>query len=93
MTKKGPSEVGERLRRLRERAGISARELDKLAGTAVGLAAMLEKGTRDGSRTDTLVKYARALGATFEYLAMGIGKPPTAGAVSSAIALAKSRAA
>lgn len=91
MTKKGPSDIGMRLRQLRERSGLSARKLDELAGTAVGLASMIESGERRGRQMDTMRKYAAALGSTFEYLAWGIGKPPSVADVATAVRLAESR--
>lgn len=84
---------GSRLRRLRVIAGTSARELDRLAKTPVGLAAMLESGARSNVEVETALKYARALGCSLDWLILGSGKPPAAADVSSAIAAAKSRTA
>lgn len=83
--------IGGRLRLLRGYAGISARALDRVAKTPRGLASMLESGQRTAGSPETVLKYARALGCSYEFLILGLGKPPAAQAVSSAIAVAESR--
>ncbi len=54
--------IGERVRQLREAAGMSQYQLAKLAGVLGSSLSRIEKGERDPSWT-TVVKLARALGA------------------------------
>lgn len=70
------TDLGLRLRRLREATGLSARAFDEKAGVAIGLAAMLESGARRGIRVATAKKYAAACGCDWLWLLEGTGKPP-----------------
>ncbi len=71
------SELGERLKLLMERSGVSSmRAFDRKAGTPVSLAAMILSGTRDVIRADTAKKYAAAYGCDWVWLYDGTGKPP-----------------
>lgn len=70
------SELGLRLRRLRLSIGLTMRALDRKAGIAEGLAAMLESGSRSGIRIETARKYAAVLGCDWLWLYEGSGKPP-----------------
>ena len=68
---------GERLRRLRERAGLRQGKLAEIARAPQSLISMLERGVRDGDSVKgiTLLLMAQALGVSVEYLLTG--KRPT----------------
>jgi hypothetical protein len=71
------SELGERLKLLKERSGLkSLRAFDRKAGTPEGLAAMILSGSRDVIQADTAKKYAAAFGCDWVWLYDGTGKPP-----------------
>lgn len=53
-----------RLRKLRERAKLSQREVDKLAGYDAQTFAHYENGDRDNPSFQTLERFAKALNAT-----------------------------
>jgi transcriptional regulator with XRE-family HTH domain len=75
-----------RLRTAREIAGVSARELDRLAGLGEAHTSMIEAGDRVSIETNTAVKLCTALGASLDWLLRGQGKPPTSKEVRIAIA-------
>lgn len=84
--------VGSRLRVARERAGISARELDRLARSkSDGLAAKVEKGERPNIEASTAAEYARTLGVSLDWLINGIGAHPSARRIRSAVEAAKAQ--
>ena len=62
--------VGKRIRRLRERQGLSLRALATKAGVPTSSINAVEKGTRAGARLslETGKKLALALGVTLDYL-------------------------
>lgn len=70
------TELGARIQRLRLSTGCSAREFDKRAKVAVGLAAMLENGTRDAIQPQTAKRYAALVGCDWLWVYDGTGKPP-----------------
>lgn len=82
----------ERLRWARLAAGISARELDRLAGLAEGHTALLEAGKKNGLEMRTATKLVRALGVTLDWLVMGEGDVPTAERILSAVQSAQAAA-
>lgn len=79
-----------RLRSARKLAGISAKQLDRLAGLGAGHTNMIESGTRVDIEGGTLAKLCKALGVSLDWLLLGGGKAPTVNSVRSAIALASS---
>jgi transcriptional regulator with XRE-family HTH domain len=79
-----------RLRETRIRAGLGARELDRLAGRPEGQASLVEtRGTN--VRVETATAYADALGVTLDWLVDGRGPEPTADQIRSAVAAARAR--
>ena len=62
--------VGKRLRRLREKQGLTLRALAAKAGVATSSINAVEQGTRAGARLslETGKKLALALGVTLDYL-------------------------
>ncbi len=62
--------VGKRLRRLREKQGLTLRALAARAGVATSSINAVEQGTRAGARLslETGKKLALALGVTLDYL-------------------------
>lgn len=83
--------TGERLRLLREVAGISLRELDRLAGLCPGHSWLIETGKSPNPEVKTLCAQAVTLGSTVGYLAAGEGFGPTRDRVLSAIEAARVR--
>lgn len=79
----------DRLRALREKAGISARELDRLAGLREGHTWILEHRKDANPELKTLQALAGALGSSVGYLASEEGEPPTEEQVKAAVAQAK----
>ena len=59
---------GERLKRLRELAGLSQTELSRRSGMPRPLISMLESGKRSGLTAESARNLARALGVTIDYL-------------------------
>ena len=83
--------VGERLHWARSIAGISARELDRLAGKAQGHCAIIEARGQSSARGDTLRAYCAALGLPLGWLAFGEGDDPTDEQIHAAVAAARAR--
>jgi len=83
--------IGERLRTLRQLAGISARDLDRLAVRTEGHANLIETRPDSAVQTDVASDYARALGASLDYLIAGKGAAPTEAKVRVAVAKARAR--
>jgi transcriptional regulator with XRE-family HTH domain len=67
----------ERLQWAREHAGLSARDLDKLADLTPGHTASVEVGRRASPSADTVRALARALGISTDWLIDGTGKRPS----------------
>lgn len=70
------TDLGSRLRLLRNSVGLKARAFDRKAGVAEGLAAMVESGSRKGIRPETAKRYADAYGCDWLWIYDGSGKPP-----------------
>jgi transcriptional regulator with XRE-family HTH domain len=54
--------VGDRLRVVRKRRGLTQRQVARLAGVSLSLISKLEQGERQDTRTETLRRLAVALG-------------------------------
>lgn len=65
------TELGKRIRRLRESAGISARGLSAKAGTTHSVVSQIEAGLIRDPAGSILTAIAAALGTTAEYLTSG----------------------
>lgn len=70
------TDVGRRLRQLREWSELTARELDRLAGVAQGYAALIENGVRRNIGAETMAKYASVFGVTLDWMVLGRGRAP-----------------
>lgn len=81
--------LGDRLLYARSSAGISSRELDRLAGTVEGHASMIERGDRPRVEVDTADKLARALGLSLDWLVRGTGRKPARRRLVAAIRCAR----
>jgi transcriptional regulator with XRE-family HTH domain len=79
----------ERLRRARERAEISARELDRLAELAYGHTSLIETRHRPRPEMKTAVKLAGVLGLSLDWLLSGIGTEPTAKQIRASVERAR----
>jgi len=91
MTKRAQSnQVGERIQKLRERAELSARELCRLAAISEGHVALIESGHVRHVGGDTVLKIARVLGTSADWLLSGEGREPSDSAIRSAVAAARS---
>lgn len=75
----------ERLKELRVAAGLSCRELDRIAGTTIGYCWLLEHGGRRQTNGDILRKYASALGCTVDWMLTGAGKRPSDKSIRAAV--------
>jgi len=86
---KDPSDLGRRVAKLREAAGLSARELSLAIGASHGVIAQLEIGTIADLRSGLVLPLAKALGTTVEHLLTGEGPEPTPEEVQAAFAALK----
>ena len=78
---------------LREAAGISARELDRLASLGQGHSRLIEIGVRPNVEAETARKLAVALGVSLDWLIGGVGDPPTVTRIRRAVDAARDAAA
>jgi transcriptional regulator with XRE-family HTH domain len=62
-------DLGQRLKRVRERKGLSLRQLSELSGVERGLISKLERGQRPQVSVPVAMRLAKALGVTLDYLA------------------------
>lgn len=83
--------MGQRLRHLRVRAGLSLQELGRMAGLADGHVWMLENGKRENPKTKTLRQLGSVLGSSLDWLLDGNGEEPSQEAIDSAVAIARER--
>jgi transcriptional regulator with XRE-family HTH domain len=63
-----PTKFGERLKRLRERAGLTVYQLSARSGVPRASILGVERGTREGLSTESSARIARALGITIDRL-------------------------
>lgn len=77
--------IGDRLRQERQRANLSARELDGLAGLGAGHVSMIEGGRRTNITADTAFALSRVLGCSVGFLLAGEGDAPDAESVRAAV--------
>ena len=68
--------LGDRVRELRERAGISQRELDRLADLGEGHVGQIESGVKPNPTVRIAEKIAGALGCSLDWLVGGTGPAP-----------------
>ena len=78
-----------RLRQVRGLVGLSARELDRLAGLAEGHCSLIENGTRPHVEVRTAQSLARVLGVSLDWLIDGSGRTPSERAVRAAVESAR----
>lgn len=83
------SRVGERLRATRLLAGVSARELGRLARLQHSHVSLIESGAVANVRVDTLAALARALGCSLDWLVNGEGDAPSEATVRAAVDAAR----
>jgi transcriptional regulator with XRE-family HTH domain len=80
------SVIGQRVKLLRERAELSAREISERIGAGNSLVTQLELGTNENPTIDTVMKLAQVLGTTVRFLTHGEGRMPSAERIRSAFA-------
>lgn len=68
---------GDRVKRLRLRAGLTRYAVEDLAGLTHGHLWQIEEGGRKTVQADTAIRIAAVLGVTSEHLVIGDGPPPT----------------
>jgi len=73
-------------------AGISARELDRLAGKTEGHAAAVETKLHERAQLGTIADYAEVFGVSLDWLVAGEGHVPTEAEVRAAVSFAQQRA-
>lgn len=78
-----------RLRRARELAGISARELDRLARLTEGHTSLIESGERSNVEARTATALATTLGLSLDWLITGKGRDPIEADIRTAIERAR----
>jgi transcriptional regulator with XRE-family HTH domain len=91
MVERVTSGLAERLRQLRERAGLSQRALSSLAGLSPSEVRLLESRERMDPRARVLVSLARTLGVTTDFLLNGEGELPSPEALATALHAARER--
>ena len=79
-----PTQVGVRLKAIRQAAGISANALSLAAGASHTVVTQIETGAIVDPRARVLGAIAKALGCSIEYLLDGQGRPPSTRAVQAA---------
>lgn len=84
------STLASRLQTLREYSGMSARVLSELAGLRPSHFTLLESGERPHPSAETVVRIARILGTSVEWLVTGEGRAPTQREVYAATSAARS---
>jgi transcriptional regulator with XRE-family HTH domain len=77
--------IGDRLAFARTKGGISARELDRLAGKTEGHASLIEARRAADVLASNVAAYASVLGVTVEWLLTGEGDEPTEESVTAAV--------
>ncbi len=83
-----------RLRWVRqELAGISARELDRLARRTEGHASLIESRPNAGAEMGTVEAYASVFGLSLDWLVRGAGRAPSKATVVAAVEAARRAAA
>ncbi len=82
------SPLGQRVRALRRVAGLSARELDSLAGLTTGHSAQVESTLGDRVAARTAASLAHVLGVSVEFLLEG-GESPSDESVHAAVEAAR----
>lgn len=83
----------ERLKTTRELAGISQRELSRLASVSPSHVHGIESGRITNPTVDTLTKIASTLGVPIDFLLEGKGRHPTKKSVLEAIARSREQSA
>lgn len=73
-------------------AGLSGRQLDELAGLAVGHSSAIEGGRRANLESSTSTRVARVLGLSLDWLLAGVGDEPSRDAVLAAVERARASA-
>ena len=81
----------DRLKHCRELAGLSNRELDRLAQMTESHSSMLEKSERPNPKLSTLERICSVFGCSIDWLAKGEGQGPTDAEILSAVDAARSR--
>jgi len=83
------SNLAERLRHLRENAGLSAKALDVLADLTPGHTTLIETGRRADPSASTVEALASVLGVTLDWLVTGEGREPSERSVRAAVDAAR----
>lgn len=63
--------IGDNIRRMRERAGLSQQQLAERSGISKAQISRLETGTQDNPQIKTLIPLSTALGVSLEEIAYG----------------------
>lgn len=87
--KRPPYPAGDRIHEARVRGGITARELDRLAGITAGHTSLIESGYVRNVSAETAARIARVLGASLDWLLLGRGRAPSERIVKAAIEAAR----
>lgn len=77
--------IGKRVAFARGLSGLSRRSLSETCGLSGGLVGLIESGDRTDLATSTMLALSDTLGAKLEWLARGIGAPPTEAEVLAAV--------
>jgi transcriptional regulator with XRE-family HTH domain len=84
-------DFGGRIERLRLLGGLTARELDRLAGLQPGHVRHIERGLRKHVSADTIAGIADVFGVSSDLLFRGIGTMPDRAEVCAGIARSRKR--
>lgn len=68
--------VAERIAQAREAKGITAYALSKLCQLSTSHVSMIERGLRPKLEIETVIRIARALESTTDWILTGAGEPP-----------------
>jgi Helix-turn-helix domain len=83
------SSLGGRLEHLRKHHGLSASELDSLAGFARGHTRFIERASGDRIAAKTVRQLAAVFGTSMDWLYAGIGPDPASRTVRKSLARAR----
>lgn len=73
----------------RKLAGLSSREVDRLAGLTLGHAHLIESGRRPRIEVETAQGLARVFGTSIDWLASGLGTAPSEQQIADAVSRAR----
>lgn len=91
MNKPPKSPLGRRLKKARDLAELSGRDLSDLAKASVNMVSLIERGVTLSPRSQVLENLADVLGISLDWLVRGLGPEPTREQIRTAVDVARTR--